>query len=452
MIVLDFSIVSIAMPAMQQELHFDAGDLQWVISAYTIIFAGFLMIAGRLADIFGRRVIFITGLVIFTITSCIAGFAHTPAFLVVMRGLQGLGAAMVNPAALALVTDLFEEGEPRNRALGLWGVIGSAGLTGGILLGGVLTSALGWRAVFFVNVPIGIALIVLTPFFVQRDVRATVRVSIDYVGALLMTAGMLLFVYAIEEIAQDGLTSVSTLSRFGGAIVLFAAFLFSQARVRDPVVPLTLFTLPNLSPAALVGLFQAAAYATLFVYASLYFQNEMHWPPWKAAIAFLPMSVLLTAFAGPYSAPLASRFGARTIGIAASGLMIGGAVIMSLIDPGTPYWLGALPGTVIAGFGDMLTYQMSMMVGLAHIPKEETGGASGLLSTAVQVGLSIGVAVGGTIVETALGTRGAFYLAIAFSVLVGLVFLTVRPIGAAAAGMLGLRHQGALHNGVQASH
>lgn len=434
MIVLDFSIVSIAMPAIQAELHFDPGDVQWVISAYTIIFAGFLLIAGRLSDLFGRRLVFICGLAIFVLTSGVAGFAHSPSFLVAMRALQGLGAAMVNPAALALVTDLFEEGPVRNKALGLWGVIGSAGLTGGILLGGILTSALGWRSVFFVNVPIGIALIALTPLFVNRDTPAAVQRRIDYFGALLLTAGMLLFVYTIEEMSEDGLTSVATLLRFGASIVLFSAFVWVERRVSDPVLPLGSFKLPNLAPATFAVLFQAAAYATLFVYSSLYFQTELHWPPWKAAIAFLPMSVLLTAFAGPYSAPLATRFGARTIALAAGLLMVAGAVIMSVIDPGTPYILGALPGTVIAGFGDMLTYQMAMMIGLAHIPKQETGAASGLISTGVQVGLSLGVAIGGTVVETSLGIRGAFYAAIALSVITWIMFLTVRNAGAAAPG------------------
>ncbi|MBV9737337.1 MAG: MFS transporter [Candidatus Eremiobacteraeota bacterium] len=434
MIVLDFSIVSIAMPAIQQALHFDPGDLQWVISAYTIIFAGFLMVAGRLCDLVGRRVIFVVGLLIFTASSLVAGFAHGPAFLVIMRGVQGLGAAMVNPAALALVTDLFEEGAPRNRALSLWGVIGSAGLTAGILLGGILTSALGWRAVFFVNVPIGVALLALTPILVPRELSPRVRERIDYVGALLMTAGILLLIYAIEEIAEDGLLSFATLWRLALAIVVLSAFVFAESRVRNPVMPLSVFRLPNLTPSANVATFQAAAYAALFVYASIYFQSGLHWAPWRAAMAFLPMSILLTAFAGPFSAPLATRFGGRPVGITATALMIAGGIIMTLINPHTSYWIGALPGTVIAGFGCMITYQMSMMVGLAHIPPDQTGAASGILSTAIQVGLSLGVAIGGTVFETTLGTRGAFLTSIAFMVLVGISFLTMRGVGAAKAG------------------
>lgn len=330
-------------------------------------------------------------------------------------------------------------------------MIGSAGLTGGILLGGLLTSALGWRAVFFVNVPIGIVLIWVTPLLVENDRPAGAKSAIDYAGALLLTAGTLLLVFAIEEITQEGWSSASTMLRFAGVIVLLGAFIVAELRVAHPVVPLGLFRLPNVSPAAFVGLFQAAAYAALFVYASLYFQNAMHWPAWKAALAFLPMSVLLTAFAGPYSAPLARRFGVRTVGLAATALMILGAAIMSLINPATPYLLGVFPGTVIAGFGDMLTYQTSMMIGLAHIPKDETGGVSGLLSMSIQIGLSVGVAIGGTLVETTLATRGVFYAAVVFSLCAGLAFLLVRPIGAAVPGMSGLRHQGVLHNGIQAT-
>lgn len=204
--------------------------------------------------------------------------------------------------------------------------------------------------------------------------------------------------------------ATSTMRRFAGAIALLAVFIGVERRVAHPVVPLGLFKLPNVCAAAFVGLFQAGAYAALFVYASLYFQNAMHWPAWKAALAFLPMSVLLTAFAGPYSAPLARRFGARTVGLAATAFMILGAVIMSVINPATPYLLGALPGTVIAG-----------------------------------------VAVGGTLVETTLATRGAFDAAVAFGVCAGIAFLRVRPIGAAVPGMSGLRHQGVLHNGVHAT-
>jgi len=440
MIVLDFSIVSIAMPAIQRELHFPPGDLQWVISAYTIIFAGFLMVAGRLCDLFGRRVIFVVGLLIFTAASLVAGLAHTPAFLVIMRGVQGLGAAMVNPAALALVTDLFEEGAPRNRALSLWGVIGSAGLTVGILLGGVLTSALGWRSVFFVNVPIGIVLLAAAPFFLPREFSARVRERIDYAGALLTTFGILVLIYAIEEISEEGLFTVPTLLRLSTAIVLLGAFVFVETRVRNPVMPLSVFRLPNLSASASVTIFQAAAYASLFVYASMYFQTSLHWAPWRAAMAFLPMSVLLTAFAGPFSAPLATRFGGRTVGIAATMLMIAGGIIMTLINRQTPYLIGALPGTVIAGFGCMITYQMSMMVGLAHIPAAQTGAASGILSTGIQIGLSVGVAIGGTVVETAFGTRGAFLASIIFAALVGISFLAMRNVGAATAGTRVLHH------------
>ncbi len=440
MIVLDFSIVSIAMPAIQRNLHFPPGDLQWVISAYTIIFAGFLMVAGRLCDLLGRRVIFIAGLLIFTASSLVAGFSHTPAFLVIMRGVQGLGAAMVNPAALALVTDLFAEGAPRNRALSLWGVIGSAGLTAGILLGGILTSALGWRAVFFVNVPIGVLLLTLTPLLIPHELSARIRQRIDYLGALLMTAGILLLIYAIEEIAESGLLSLATLWRLIVAIGVLALFVWVETRARNPVMPLSVFKLPNLSASASVAIFQAAAYAALFVYASIYFQSALHWAPWRAAMAFLPMSVLLTAFAGPFSAPLATRFGGRTVGFAATLLMLIGGIIMVSINRDTPYVIGALPGTVIAGFGCMITYQMSMMVGLAHIPADQSGAASGILSTGIQIGLSVGVAIGGTVFETALGTRGAFLTSIAFMVLVGISFIAMKSVGAAQPGTQLLRH------------
>ena len=440
MIVLDFSIVSIAMPAIQHDLHFAPGDLQWVISGYTIIFAGFLMVAGRLCDLVGRRVIFAVGLFIFTLSSLVAGFAHAPAFLVIMRGVQGLGAAMVNPAALALVTDLFEEGAPRNRALSLWGVIGSAGLTAGILLGGILTSALGWRSVFFVNVPIGVLLLAVTPFLVPRELSTRVRERIDYIGALLMTAGILVLVYSIEEVSENGLFSLATAVRLAAAIVILAVFVVVESRVRNPVMPLSVFKLPNISASTSVAIFQAAAYGSLFVYASIYFQTALHWAPWRAAMAFLPMSVLLTLFAGPFSAPLATRFGGRTVGIAATLLMIVGGTIMVVMNEHTPYVLGPLPGTVIAGFGCMVTYQMSMMVGLAHVPADQTGAASGILSTGIQFGLSLGVAIGGTVFETALGTRGAFLTSIAFMVLVGLSFIGMRRVGAATAGTPLLRH------------
>ncbi|MBV9973163.1 MAG: MFS transporter, partial [Candidatus Eremiobacteraeota bacterium] len=337
-------------------------------------------------------------------------------------------------------TDLFEEGAPRNRALSLWGVIGSAGLTAGILLGGILTSALGWRSVFFVNVPIGVLLLAVTPFLVPRNLSTRIRERIDYIGALLMTAGILVLVYAIEEVSENGLFSLATAVRLAAAIVILAVFVAVESRVRNPVMPLAVFKLPNISASTSVAIFQAAAYGSLFVYASIYFQTALHWAPWRAAIAFLPMSVLLTLFAGPFSAPLATRFGGRTVGIAATLLMIVGGTIMVVMNRHTPYVLGPLPGTIIAGFGCMITYQMSMMVGLAHVPADQTGAASGILSTGIQFGLSLGVAIGGTVFETALGTRGAFLTSIAFMVLVGLSFIGMRRVGAATAGTPLLRH------------
>lgn len=393
MIILDFSIVTVALPQMQAGLHFHDGDAQWVISGYSIIFAGCLMLAGRLADLLGRRKLFIIGLAIFTIAAFLGGFAQDPFFLILMRCVQGLGAAMVNPAALALVTAAFPAGPQRNRALGLWGVIGSSGVMAGMLLGGVLTSTLGWRSVLFVNVPIGILILLLTPALVNKDVADPNPRRIDYPGAILLTSSLLLFVYTLVRGQENGWLSIATVAGMVIAVALLAFFVFVESRSAFALIPLSLFRVRNVAASSALCVFQVASYCSMFVYASIYFQDGLHWAPWKAGLAFLPMTFVISAIAGPYSAPLANRFGARKIAYAATAIMIAGSAIMAFVPQGQPYWIAILPGSLVAGFGCMLAYQMSMILGLEAVPEDQDGVASALLSTMIQIGMSFGVAL-----------------------------------------------------------
>jgi EmrB/QacA subfamily drug resistance transporter len=412
MIILDFAIVSVALPNMQGELHFHDGDAQWVISGYSIVFAGCLMLAGRLADLIGRRRMFFLGLLLFTLAAFAGGFSPTGFFLIVMRCIQGLGAAMVNPAALALVTATFAPGPLRNKALSLWGVIGSSGVMAGMLIGGVLTSTLGWRSVLFVNVPIGILILILTPVLIPKDAPATGERRIDYGGAALLTAAMLLFVYTMVRGPENGWLSPLTLGLGALSLALLAGFIVLEKRIAYPLVPLSLFAVPNVSAAAALCAFQAAAYVAVFVYTSLYMQTVLHWNPFTTGLAFLPMTFVISAIAGPFSAPMAQRFGARNVAFAGTIIMLAGALIMSFVDPDDPYWIAILPGTLVGGFGDMLAYEMSMILGLEQVGTDQDGVASALLSTTVQIGLSFGVAVpaifGG-------GAHAAYLVAVAFS-------------------------------------
>jgi EmrB/QacA subfamily drug resistance transporter len=428
MLIVDFSIVSIALPSMESELHMSASQGQWIVSTYAIFLAGFLMLTGRCADLFGRYRFFVAGLAIFTIGSLAGGLAQSGAMLIAMRALQGLGAALVNPAALAIVLSLFPPGAERSRAIALWGTAGSLGVAAGMLFGGILVQYLGWRAVLWVNVPVAIVIGSLVAFYVPRDNGMAQRPKLDVAGAVLLTAGLVTFVYAIESIPAGGFGSPVPWIAFGVTTALFVACAWVEHRAAEPILPARLFRYPDLLSGALVVMLQPASYAGVMVFASVYVQQVSGYSPLAAGMAFLPEAFFVSFVAAPLTMPIVRAIGVKPMGILTGLLMIAGEVILLSIQPHSPYWAILLPATCIGGFGGMLAYQSGMIAGLAHVDDADEGSASAALSFALQLGIGLGVAVGAAVQELRsppldAGLHAAFWVTIAFGALMMIAIL-----------------------------
>lgn len=415
MLLLDFSVVSIALPAIERELSMDSAKAQWVISAYTLLFAGFLLVSGRCADLFGRRRFFIAGVAIFTLASLAAGVANDGTTLIVMRALQGVGAAIVNPAALAIVTSLFT-GEQRSKAISMWGVIGSAGIAAGMLIGGILVQTLGWRSVFFVNVPVGAIVLALTFWMVQRDGPRDADERLDLAGAATLTAALLLLVFAIVRIGSDGFASIATLARAAGAVALFAIYAFVERKSAAPMIPARIVAYPNFAQGSWIALLQASAYGGVFVFAAMYLQRVIGLNALGAGLAFIPATLMMTLVAGPYANKLIARFGARSLCIFASVLMLVGTVMLAALPSAIPWWLTVMPALLIGAWGCMTTYEISMVAGLGEVAEADEGVASAAVSMASQIGLSLGTAVCAAIDVAFHDLQTVFWGCAAFSI------------------------------------
>ena len=392
MIVLDFSIVSIAIPEIQSGLHMTPGQTQWILSMYMLIFAGFLMLGGSLADLFGRRRLFLAGVAVFGAASLAAGFANDGTTLIALRAVQGLGAAMCNPSGLAIATTLFAAGAERNRAVGLWAAIGSGGVLFGMILGGILVSAFDWRAVLWVNVPVSLLVLILTPVFVPRDVPRTTKPKLDVAGAIFLTAALLLITYTIVRIPEDGFT-VTTFLCIIVSVVLFIGFVSVESRELQPLVPGRLFRYRDFGGGMLLALVQAAAYAGMSVYASIYWQSVAGLSPLLTGLAFLPGALLMTAAVGPTASSLAQRFGARALATIGSIVMIAAMGLALYVTTLDPQWWLMLIVTLIGSAGCMETFELSMIAGLAHVSESDEGVACGAISTGSQIGMGLGVTV-----------------------------------------------------------
>jgi EmrB/QacA subfamily drug resistance transporter len=391
-------------------LHASAEQAQWLISAYAIVFAGFLLFAGRCADVYGRRRAFFVGLAIFTIASFIAGIAQNSALLIFMRAVQGLGAAIVNPAALAIAMSLFPDAAQRSRAIGTWGIVGSAGIVVGMFLGGVLVAFLGWRSVFFVNVPVGVLIFALGVALVPRDAAQEQPRDLDIRGAVLLTAALLLLTYTIVRAPVDGFISNDTLMRAALVIVLFAGYAVAERRSDDPLVPVRIFKIEDFTPSIALSLVQAAAYGSVYVYSSAFWQDVAHLTPLQTGLAFVPSTLVMAGISGPLSAPLAKRFGSRAVAIFGAIFMIGGSYLLLMKG-------ASIPATILAGFGCMFTYEISMMAGLANVPEQDDALASAAISTSAQIGLSLGVAVAAAFAIAFGAVQYAFWSSLIFSML-----------------------------------
>jgi EmrB/QacA subfamily drug resistance transporter len=390
MVVLDIAIVNVALPSIQLDLSFSPENLQWVISAYALFFGGFLLLGGRAADLLGRRRMFLVGIVLFTTASLVSGLAWDQGPLIGARAFQGLGAAMITPAALSILTTTFAEGKERNGALGAWGAIGAFGAVAGVLLGGVLTDLLSWEWIFFVNVPVGIAALVLTPFLIGESRDATAE-SYDVPGAVLVTSGLVTLVYAITQANNYGWGSIETIGLFTGAAVLLGAFLVWESRAKDPLMPFSIFRLRTLVGANIAGLILGTALFGMFLMLTLYMQDVLHYSAMKTGVAYLAVAgtaILWSAVA----AQLVNRIGVKLVLIVGMTALTGGLLYFTQVSVTGGYFTDLLPGFLLIGVGLGFSFVPISIAALAGVEPAEAGLASGLINTSQQIGGALGIA------------------------------------------------------------
>jgi EmrB/QacA subfamily drug resistance transporter len=410
MVILDVSVVNVALPRIRADLGFTASGLQWVVNAYAIAFAGFLMLGGRAADLYGRRRIFLLGLGLFTGASLVCGLAPNSGTLVGARSVQGIGGAILSPATLTILTTTFE-GKRRAWAIGIWSATAAAGGAAGALFGGILTEYLSWRWIFFINIPIGLMLIVAARAFLAERRAEAARRRLDVAGAILVTAGLLTLVYGIVETERYSWGSPHTIAAIGVAAALLAAFLYVEARVApEPLMPLRLFRSRSVGGANLVIFFLGAAMFSMWYFISLYMQNVLGYSPLKAGLAFVPQTVAI-ALGAQISSRLVTRVGARPLLVAGPVISAAGFAWLSQITAHGSY-LGDLlvPGVLIT-FGLGLSFTPVTMAATSGLQWSEAGLASGLINTTRQVGGSIGLAALATVAvdraKTLVATGGA---------------------------------------------
>jgi EmrB/QacA subfamily drug resistance transporter len=394
-VVLDASIVNVALPSIGRDLDFAQEDLSWVINSYTLFFGGFLLLGGRLADLLGRRRMFIWGMWLFAFASLAGGLAQSDIWLIVARAVQGLGAALISPAALALVTTTFAEGAERNKALGVWGAVAGSGGAAGVLLGGILTETLGWEWVLFVNTPIGIAAALLAPRLLE-DSRDQSRASFDIAGAVSVTAGLALLVYTLVDANDAGWGSTQTLVLGGISLFLLVLFLFIESRQRHPLMPFSIFRLRTLRGANVIGLLLGMSLFSMFFFISLYMQQVLGYEPLKAGLAYLPLATLIILSAGAAS-QLVTRVGFKPTLIAGLLFVAAGLVWFGQVSPGGGYVSDVLFPSMLAAVGLGLAFVPVTIAAVTNVKPDEAGLASGLINTSQQVGGALGLAVLATV-------------------------------------------------------
>ncbi len=392
MVVLDATIVNVALPSIQKGLHFSRADLQWVINGYTLLFGGFLLLGGRAADLLGRRRLFTIGVALFSLASAVNAFAQSSNVLIAGRALQGLGAALVSPAALSILTTTFTDHTERTRALGVWSGIAAGGAAVGLLMGGVLTDLLSWRWVFIVNLPVGVGALVAALRYVPESRGSELRKTFDLAGAFAVTSGLVIAVYGIVKAQQYGWGSGRTLGTLAAAAVLIGAFFVIEKRSPSPLVRLSILRVRTLAAANLSLLFVMSGMMSMFYFASLYVQQVLGYSPLKAGLAFLPVTVGIGVGAA-LAQSLIRRFGARAIAVAGlSVAAVGMALLLRTTVQGN-YAGQLLVGLIPLALGMGLTFVPITLLATANVHGDDAGLASGLYNTAQQVGGALGLAI-----------------------------------------------------------
>ena len=400
MVIVDVAVVNVALPAIKHDLHFSQESLQWVITAYSILFGGTLLLGGRLADLLGRKRLFMTGVAVFTLGSLLSGLAWSEGALIVTRGLQGLGGALLAPAALSIVVTTFREGHERNIALGVWGAASGLGGAVGVLLGGVLTSYLSWSWIFFVNLPVGAAVLAITPWLVGESRAALAHRHFDVFGGTSITAGLMVLVYAITRASQHGWSDGVTLGLLAAAAALIATFVGIEARSPAPLLPLRIFRLRTLTAAnAAMLTIGATAFAQLFLL-TLYLQQVLRYSAINTGVAFIAITVTIIAFSNVGQA-LTTRRGPRAVLSVGLLLSAAGGVLYAQMPAGGHYFWDVFPGLILSGIGLALSFTPVTIASLTGVKPADAGVASGLINTSRQIGGSIGLAAVTTIAATA---------------------------------------------------
>jgi EmrB/QacA subfamily drug resistance transporter len=395
MVVLDIAIVNVALPSIKVDLGFSEENLQWVISAYALVFGGFLLLGGRAADLLGRRRLFLGGLVVFTLASLFAGLAWSEASLITARSLQGLGAAVITPAALSILSTTFSEGRERNIALGVWGAVGGFGAAAGVLLGGVLTDAFGWEWIFFVNVPVGVIAFILAPVLLNESRDARVK-SFDALGAVLVTGGLSSLVYGITQTGQNGWLGGKTIAFFVTALVLLVGFIVWEQRHPEPLMRLGILRIKTVSGANVAGFILGTATFSLFLMLTLYMQQVLGYSAMKTGVAYL--AVAGTAiFTSALAAQLVTRIGVKPVLVIGMSSLTAGLVYFTQVSVHGSYLGDLLPGFLLVALGLGFSFVPISIAALAGIQPAEAGLASGLINTTQQIGGALGIAALATI-------------------------------------------------------
>ncbi len=434
LVVLDIAIVNVALPSIQADLGFSQDDLQWVISAYALVFGGFLLLGGRLADIIGRRVVFMAGLVIFSVGSLLCGFAWDDTSLIVARALQGLGAATITPAALSILTTTFTEGRERNIALGAWGAVGGFGAAAGVLVGGILTDLFSWEWIFFVNVPVGIAALALSPILLRESKDAHGQ-SHDIPGAVLVTGGLILLVLGITQGRQWEWLSAKTIGVFVVSGVMLVAFALWEQRQRDPLVPFSIFRLQTLTAANVAGFIMGTAMFSMFLMLTLYMQQVLGYSPIKTGVAYLAVAGTAIIWAN-VAAVAVNRVGVKPALILGMGFLTAGLVYFTQVSVDGSYWADLFPGFLILGVAIPFAFVPITIAALAGTKPQEAGLASGLINTSQQIGGAVGIAILSTVAVATTDDAVADGAAVPVALTDGFVNAFWAGAGIALAGLL----------------
>ena len=391
MVVLDVAIVNVALPSIKSDLHFTQSSLQWVITAYAILFGGFLLLGGRLGDVLGRRRVFMVGLSLFTVSSLLCGISWSEQSLIAFRAIQGLGGALLAPAALSILITTFREGRERNLALGVWGAASGSGGAAGVLLGGVLTSYLSWSWVFFLNIPVGIAVVAVSPWLLRESRADVAHRHFDVSGAITVTSSLMLLVYAVTRTSESGWGNTTTLSLLAGSAALLAAFIAIELRSPAPLLPLGIFRNRTLAAANGIAVLVGSIMFSMFFLLTLYMQEVLHYSAIQTGAAFVTTTLAIVIFAN-VGQMLVSRLGVRRVLTAGLLLTAVALAMLTRLPTDGHYFPDLFPAYLVSGLGMALTFVPMTIAGLTGVTGADAGVASGLINTSRQVGGAIGLA------------------------------------------------------------